>query len=71
MHFFLDDFENAKSRAAALDERIVSAASSISSNYSDLLAMSSRLTMAGYEITAPKSNESDIMIFMKDTGISR
>ncbi|KIY50056.1 hypothetical protein FISHEDRAFT_40022 [Fistulina hepatica ATCC 64428] len=70
---FLDDYEDASSRADALDEALMSAANSISSEFADLVALSTRQVMAGMEITLPSgaTNASDVRIFMQNTGIDQ
>lgn len=70
---FLDDYDRAASAAAAFDSQITSAASSISSQYAELLALSSRQLMGNLDITISKIgsndwNTSDIMIFTKNMG---
>ncbi|KIK65892.1 hypothetical protein GYMLUDRAFT_1027590, partial [Collybiopsis luxurians FD-317 M1] len=77
MSDFIGDASNALQRAISLDNKILSDAQRISSNYSDLVSLASRQTMAGMEITVGFGssgqvvNESDTLIFMKDTGNSQ
>ncbi|KIK51931.1 hypothetical protein GYMLUDRAFT_265647 [Collybiopsis luxurians FD-317 M1] len=73
---FMNNASDALNRAIALDEKITSDASNISSEYVDLVSLASRQVMAGMEITVGKDsnqqvNESDILIFMKDIGNSQ
>lgn len=50
-------------------------ARAISSNYADLVAVSTRIALAGVEITGPANGEprdnSDILAFVKDMGSSQ
>ncbi|KAF9071440.1 hypothetical protein BDP27DRAFT_1322140, partial [Rhodocollybia butyracea] len=75
MEAFMSDATDALSRATTLDNKIVSAANGISSNYADLVSLASRQVMAGMEITVGTSNgqinNSDVLFFMKDTGNSQ
>jgi hypothetical protein len=75
MSAFMSDASTALQRATTLDNKIVSDASLISSNYADLVSLASRQAMAGIEITVGTSNgkvnNSDIMFFMKDLGNSQ
>ncbi|KAK0499071.1 hypothetical protein EDD18DRAFT_1350503 [Armillaria luteobubalina] len=69
---FLDDFPNAKQRAIALDNKIVSDARNISDEYADLVTLAARQALA-VDITVSKDstgqwNKSDIMTFMRDMG---
>ncbi|KIK51939.1 hypothetical protein GYMLUDRAFT_50232 [Collybiopsis luxurians FD-317 M1] len=73
---FMNNASDALNRAIALDEQIISDASAISPDYVDLVSLASRQVMAGMEITVgtdlkQQINQSDILIFMKDTGNSR
>ncbi|KIK65828.1 hypothetical protein GYMLUDRAFT_38307 [Collybiopsis luxurians FD-317 M1] len=73
---FMGDASNALERATALDNKIISDANDISSNYADLVSLASRQTMAGMDITVGfgsdgQLNKSDILIFMKDIGNSQ
>ncbi|KIK51207.1 hypothetical protein GYMLUDRAFT_181767, partial [Collybiopsis luxurians FD-317 M1] len=72
----MDDASSALKRVIELDDQIISDASKISSNYTDLVALALRQVMAGMEITVGTDtngqvNDSDILIFMKDIGNSR
>jgi hypothetical protein len=75
MAAFMSDASDALSRATALDNKIVSVANGVSSNYADLVSLASRQVMAGMEITVGSNNgqinNSDVLFFMKDTGNSR
>ncbi|KIK65821.1 hypothetical protein GYMLUDRAFT_239519 [Collybiopsis luxurians FD-317 M1] len=73
MSDFMNNASSALQRAIALDNKIVSDAKKISSDYTDLVSLASRQVMAGMEITVGidsngKLNSSDVLIFMKDTG---
>lgn len=73
---FMSDASNARQRSINLDNQIVSDANAISSQYADLVSLAARQAMAGLEITVGsdsngKVNESDVLIFMKDTGNSQ
>ena len=73
---FLADFDNARSRAKAVDATIMNAASNISSNYVDLVSLATRQTMGALEITVGADakgtpDPSDVMVFMEDIGTSR
>ncbi|CAA7266374.1 unnamed protein product [Cyclocybe aegerita] len=73
---FIADFPSARNRAEAFDMKIMSAASAVSQQYADLVALNLRQTMAALEITTAKRpsgewNASDVKIFMRDTGNSR
>ena len=65
------DFPNALERAKALDARILSDASALSSNYADLVSLAARQAMAGMELTVGQDGSTaDVMMFMQDTGSS-
>ena len=68
------DFNDASLRANALDQRIMSEASAISSDYADLVALSLRPAFAAIDITVAKGstgvNASDAKAYMKDLGSS-
>ncbi|TFK38776.1 hypothetical protein BDQ12DRAFT_683316 [Crucibulum laeve] len=73
---FLADFDNAKTRALTLDNKIMSDGAAVSTQYADLLAISLRQTMASMDITIGRDdngkwNTSDVKIFMKDIGTGR
>ncbi|KAF8900337.1 hypothetical protein CPB85DRAFT_163127 [Mucidula mucida] len=73
---FVSDFDNARDRAVALDNKLMSAAKEISDEYATVMSVAARQAMAGVEITVSKDsdgnwNQSDIMSFMKDLGVSQ
>ncbi|KAF8901959.1 hypothetical protein CPB85DRAFT_1438878 [Mucidula mucida] len=73
---FVSDFDNARDRAVALDNKLMSAAKDISDEYAIVVSVAARQAMAGVEITVSKDsdgnwNQSDIMSFMKDLGVSQ
>ncbi|KAF7329563.1 hypothetical protein MKEN_00219200 [Mycena kentingensis (nom. inval.)] len=73
---FITDFPAAKSRALALDDKILADANKISSDYADLVSLGLRQALAGVEITVPRQsdgtyNTSDVLAFLKDTGNSQ
>ncbi|THH05059.1 hypothetical protein EW146_g10004 [Bondarzewia mesenterica] len=70
---FLNDFPNAKQRADQLDQRILSDARGISSEYADIVSLAARQVYAATELTIGRGsdgsyNQSDIMMFMKNIG---
>ena len=70
---FITDFSNANDRAVALDEKIMSAAANISSNYVDLVSLTARQVMGALDITVSSNSDgsidaSDVQVFMKDVG---
>ncbi|KAL0952407.1 hypothetical protein HGRIS_006682 [Hohenbuehelia grisea] len=72
---FLQDFPHALERADAVDQRIISAASSISENYPDLVSLVARRVFGAAEVTVPimangSLDSSDVKIFLKDFGFS-
>lgn len=75
--FFLNDFDAARRRADAFDEKITSAAKAVSTNYAHLVSLATRLVIGSTEVTVPTNlaartwNDSDIMTFVKDNGRSR
>ena len=73
---FTGDYSGALSRAVALDQKILNAAAKISSQYSDIVALSTRQTMSALDITVGtdskgKVQPNDIKIFMKNLGTDR
>ncbi|KAF8827268.1 hypothetical protein HHX47_DHR5000700 [Lentinula edodes] len=66
---FLSDYSEALSRAKALDEKLQTAASSISSDYADIVALSMRQTFGATELTISGSpgawNTDDVLMFIK------
>lgn len=78
MTSFVTGYQDAHTRASALDDRIMAAASSVSAHYSDLVSLAARQAMGGTELTVAQSssgsggwNTSDVKMFMKDVGTSR
>ncbi|KAF9255201.1 DUF1793-domain-containing protein [Marasmius fiardii PR-910] len=74
--FFIGGYGDAVKRADAIDAKIMTDASAVSSHYADLIAIGTRQTMAGIDITVAygadgKWNMSDVKAFMKDTGTSQ
>ncbi|PIL35879.1 hypothetical protein GSI_01539 [Ganoderma sinense ZZ0214-1] len=70
---FTSDYSAAHDRAVALDQKIMNAANSISSQYSDIVSLAMRQAMSSMEITVGTNSDgsvapSDLKIFMKDTG---
>jgi hypothetical protein len=70
---FLNDFNNASSRAQQLDQHVLQDAASISGLYGDLVSLaiaqtygSTQLTI-GFDATG-NFNKSDVMMFMKNVG---
>ncbi|KAJ3908017.1 hypothetical protein F5879DRAFT_794476 [Lentinula edodes] len=67
---FLSDYSEALSRAKALDEKLQTAASSISSDYADIVALSMRQTFGATELTISGSpgawNTDDVLMFIKE-----
>ncbi|KZT10664.1 uncharacterized protein LAESUDRAFT_643335, partial [Laetiporus sulphureus 93-53] len=73
---FVSDFSDAQSRAESLDNELTQNASSISSQYSDLISLAARQAFGGIDITVSNEtdgnwNTSDAMIFMKNMGTDR
>ncbi|KAJ3859446.1 hypothetical protein EV359DRAFT_50833 [Lentinula novae-zelandiae] len=73
---FLADYSNATDRANKLDQQIMNAAQSVSSEYADLVAFGARQAMASSDITVAKNsdgtyNTSDVKAFQRDTGIGQ
>ncbi|KAF5335236.1 hypothetical protein D9758_014770 [Tetrapyrgos nigripes] len=69
---FLSDSSAALARSIALDSKILNAASGISSQYADIVSLATRQMFGGLEVTVPatENDGSDIMMFLKDMGIS-
>lgn len=71
---FVQDFSAASDRAQSLDEKIISDAGKISSNYVDLVSLAARQVMGSMDITVLESDSrgsvdgSDVKIFVKDIG---
>ncbi|KAF9039547.1 DUF1793-domain-containing protein [Hymenopellis radicata] len=73
--FFLGDFDNAQQRATDLDDKLLSDAKAVSTDYADLVSLAARQALA-VDITVSHGsdgtfNTSDVMTFMRDTGNSR
>ncbi|KAF7378321.1 hypothetical protein MSAN_00258100 [Mycena sanguinolenta] len=73
---FMIDFPEARTRALALDQKILQDARAISQNYADLVSLGARQAMAGIEITLSTFQNgsfdfSDVKAFMKDVGNSQ
>ncbi|KAF7326594.1 hypothetical protein MSAN_02502900 [Mycena sanguinolenta] len=73
---FMVDFPTARTRALALDQKILQDARAISQNYADLVSLGARQAMAGVEITLSTFQNgsfdfSDVKAFMKDVGNSQ
>ena len=70
---FLQDYPNAVQRAEALDSALEKNASTISSHYADLVALTARQVMGATELTVGTDangnlNLSDVKMFMKNVG---
>ncbi|KZT10711.1 uncharacterized protein LAESUDRAFT_643898 [Laetiporus sulphureus 93-53] len=73
---FVSNFPDAQSRAESLDNELMQNASSITSQYSDLISLAARQAFGAIDITVPKGTDgngdiSDVMIFMKNMGTDR
>ena len=73
---FTGDYSGAHDRAVALDQKILSAANKVSSQYSDLVALATRQTMAALDFTVGTDSNNnvvpgDVKIFMKDQGTAQ
>ena len=73
---FTADFATAHDRAVALDQKIMSAASQISPQYSDILSLGTRQTMGALNFTVGTDPSGHIVpgnvkIFMKNLGTDR
>lgn len=69
---FTAGFSEAQTRAIALDNAILGNASSISTQYADLVSLAVRQTLGSLDFTVSTGtdgnpNASDVRIFMKDT----
>ncbi|KIY63782.1 hypothetical protein CYLTODRAFT_493633 [Cylindrobasidium torrendii FP15055 ss-10] len=65
MTAFLSGFEDAKKRAIDLDNSLMNAARSISSEYADLVAIGTRMALSAIDFTtAAGEHENDTMAFM-------
>ncbi|KIP05603.1 hypothetical protein PHLGIDRAFT_108072, partial [Phlebiopsis gigantea 11061_1 CR5-6] len=70
---FLQDYPNAVQRAETLDAALERNASTVSSHYADLVALTARQTMGTTELTVGVASDgsfnlSDVKMFMKDLG---
>ncbi|KAJ7603260.1 hypothetical protein DFH06DRAFT_1022365 [Mycena polygramma] len=73
---FVADFPAARTRALALDQKILQDALAVSQKYADLVSLATRQAIAGVELTLSKQkdgswNLSDVQAFMKDVGNSK
>ncbi|KAM5534566.1 hypothetical protein V8D89_011770 [Ganoderma adspersum] len=74
---FTGDYAGAFGRAVALDQKIMSAAAKISPQYSDIVSLATRQTMAALDITVGTDLGTvtllpgDVKIFMKNLGSGR
>ncbi|KAJ7662636.1 hypothetical protein DFH06DRAFT_1042656 [Mycena polygramma] len=73
---FMADFPAARTRALALDQKILQDSAAVSPEYTDLVSLGARQAMAGVEITLSQKqdgswNLSDVQGFMKDVGNSQ
>lgn len=69
----MNDFERAQQAAESFDNKLLSASSDLSSDYADLLALTTLQVLASLDITLAlgsdgKWNFSDTMVFMKNMG---
>ncbi|KAH9942534.1 uncharacterized protein BXZ73DRAFT_41320 [Epithele typhae] len=72
---FTTGYSDALARAIALDNKITGDAGKISSEYVDLVSLSTRPVLATLDITVSRNadgsvNASDVMVFMRDIGTS-
>lgn len=73
IEFFVNDYGNALNTANAVDAKIQSDGSVISSNYAELVALSLRQALGSMDITITRGsnknwNTTNLKIFMKNTG---
>ncbi|KAI1795667.1 hypothetical protein LXA43DRAFT_731775 [Ganoderma leucocontextum] len=73
---FTGDYTGAHDRAVALDQKIMSAAAKVSSQYSDIVSLATRQTMSALDITVGTDSSGnlvsdDVKIFMKNLGTDR
>ncbi|KAK0213361.1 hypothetical protein DFS33DRAFT_1377847 [Desarmillaria ectypa] len=54
---FIKDFSSARKRAEDLDKKILSVASSISTDYADLVSLAARQTLASTEVTVSQTDD--------------
>lgn len=69
----MNDFQRAQQAAHAFDAETLNAGSNISSEYADLLALTSRQVLSSIDITLALGSDgnwnfSDILVFMKNFG---
>ncbi|KAJ3568846.1 hypothetical protein NP233_g5446 [Leucocoprinus birnbaumii] len=71
---FLGDFQGARDRSSSFDNKIMSAASQISSEYADILSIVTRQIFASMDFTVTRAQNGALdptpRIFMKDMGVS-
>ncbi|KAH9951526.1 hypothetical protein B0H21DRAFT_684389, partial [Amylocystis lapponica] len=72
---FLSDYSDAFARSTALDQKILQDATSISTEYGNLVSLAARQAFGGMDITVSHGtgeqwDMSDVKIFMKDIGTS-
>ncbi|KAF9445097.1 hypothetical protein P691DRAFT_735541 [Macrolepiota fuliginosa MF-IS2] len=72
---FLSDFSNAMKRSLDFDNKVVSAAAAVSSEYVGIISLVTRQIFAAMDITIPSAqpgqfSDSDVKIFVKDMGVS-
>jgi len=68
---FVEDYSTALGRAQALDQKILSDSSAISSNYAGVVALSVRQAFGALELTSSKNSDGswniyDILMFLKE-----
>ncbi|KAM5540215.1 hypothetical protein V8D89_006034 [Ganoderma adspersum] len=73
---FTNDYAAAHDRAVALDQKILSAAANISSQYSDIVSLATRQVMSALDFTVGTDSSGnvvpgDVKIFMKNQGTDR
>jgi hypothetical protein len=69
---FVEDYSTALGRAQALDQKILSDSSAISSNYAGIVVLSVRQAFGALELTSSKNGDGswniyDILMFLKGT----
>lgn len=69
----MNDFERARQAAEVFDSKLLNAGSSVSSQYSNLLALTTRQVLSSIDITLAKGtdgnwNFTDTLVFMKNFG---
>lgn len=61
------EYDHSNSQADTLDAQIAADAGAISSDYANIVALSTRQAMGGTEITVgPSLDTSDVMVFLKE-----